>query len=198
MNKPDISRLLELQRLLIQFSNIARVVDRHDAEKNYVRENDSEHSYSLAIMAWYLSRYFPELDQNEMLRLALAHDLLEIHAGDTYIYGDPEHLASKPDREAAALTQLEQEWPDFPDMTEYMHLYNARGTPEAKFVYALDKLMPVFLIYVSDGYSWKQQKVTLTMLDEHKRTKAALSSEIMPYYEQLYQLLLDSPDLIKP
>ena len=198
MDKPNLSRLLELQRVLIQFSNIARVVDRHDIDKNFVRENDSEHSYSLAMMAWYLSGYFAELNQNEVIKLALAHDLLEVHAGDTYIYGDSEHLASKPDREAAALTRLEKEWPDFPDITNCMHTYNARETPEAKFVYALDKLMPIFLIYVSDGYSWKQQNVTLTMLDEHKRTKAALSPEIMPYYEQLYQLLLDSPDLIKP
>ena len=99
---------------------------------------------------------------------------------------------------AAALEKLEDEWPDFTDMTAYMHQYNARETPEAKFVYALDKLMPIFLIYVSDGFSWEQQHVTVAMLDEHKRAKVALSPEILPYYEQLYQLLLDSPDLIKP
>lgn len=195
---PDLNRLLELQRMLITFSNIARKVDRHDTNNGYIRENDSEHSYNLAIASWYLSSYFPNLDQSEVLKLALAHDLLEIHAGDTYIYGDPKHIAGKPKREAAALKQLEEEWPDFPDMTLYMHKYTARDTPESKFVYALDKLMPIFLIYVSDGYSWKRKKVTVSMLDTNKRTKAALSPEIMPYYEKLYQLLLESPDLIKP
>lgn len=196
--KPDLSRLLELQRLLITFSNISRMVDRRDADTGYVRENDAEHSYNLAMAAWFLSSYFPDLDQTEILKLALAHDLLEVHAGDTYIYGEASHLASKSTREAAALEELERAWPDFPEMTEYMHRYNNRLTPEAKFVYALDKIMPIFLIYVSDGYSWKQQQVTVTMLDEHKRSKVALSPEIAPYYEQLYDLLTNSPDLIKP
>lgn len=198
MKQPDLTRLLEFQRLLIAVSNVNRVPLRHDTNLNYVQENDSEHSYSLAMMAWYLSSYFPELDQNEIIRLALAHDILEVHAGDTYIYGALEEIASKQNREANALAQLEIDWPDFPAMTESMHRYNSRQSAEAKFVYALDKIMPILLIYVSDGQSWSEKNVTASQLDANKRTKVSLSPEIMPYYEKLYQLLLESPEIIKP
>jgi putative hydrolase of HD superfamily len=72
----------------------------------YIQENDTEHSYNLAMTAWYLAAYFPELDKNKLIRYALVHDLVEIHAGDTFAFGDAKHIASKSEREAAALNQL--------------------------------------------------------------------------------------------
>lgn len=196
--KPELKRLFDLQGLLVTFSNIERVIHKSNASKQFVHENDSEHSYNLAMIAWFLSEHFPELDQTTVIKLALAHDILEVHSGDTYIYGDPAHIASKPARETAALERLETEWPDFPEMTNYMHIYNTRNTPEAKFVYALDKILPILLIYQNNGYTWKKENITVEKLNDHKREKIALSPEIMPYYEEIYELLLRSPDIIKP
>jgi putative hydrolase of HD superfamily len=194
--KPDIYRLLELQRLLDSFSAIERVIDRNHRGV-FRQENDTEHSYNLAMAAWYLSKWFPKLNKDLLIRYAMVHDLVEIHAGDTYIYGDKEHLDSKLEREAAALKKLEGDWDDFDDMTHHIRQYETKSDAESKFVYALDKVMPIMLIYVNDGYSWKKHKVTTKMLHDYKLPKVTLSPEILPYYEQLYALLLEHPELIK-
>jgi len=192
--KPDIHRLLAFQKLLLEFSQIERVVDRRHTHAN-IKETDTEHSYNLALTAWFLAHYFPELDSDTLIRYALIHDLVEIHAGDTYIYGEQAHLDSKKQREAQALRKLQSDWPDFPELTKQITEYEKLASNEAKFVYALDKIMPIMQIFINDGYTWKQEKITPQQLDEVKRAKVALSPEITPYYEQLYDLLLATPEL---
>lgn len=196
MKQPDLTRLLDLQKLLLKFSQIERVVDRRHKD-GYVRESDTEHSYNLAMTAWFLAPYFPHLDKDELIRIGLVHDLVEVHAGDTYIYANKELLDSKPLREAAALKQLEQEWPDFTELTNTINSYENRTSEEAKFIYALDKIMPIFVIYISDGYSWKKNNITIEKMHTVKKDKVSLSAEIKPYYDALQELLLASPHLIQ-
>lgn len=194
MKQPNIHRLLELQKLLEAFSRIERVTHRQHTQ-GFVPENDTEHSYNLAITAWFLAQHFPELDSNLLIRLALVHDLVEIHAGDTYVYADAAILASKHEREAAALKQLQADWSDFPELLEAIVSYEERSSNEAKFVYALDKIMPIMQIYNSEGYTWKKEKITPGQLHAIKREKVALSPQIKPYYDQLYELLISNPQL---
>jgi 5'-deoxynucleotidase YfbR-like HD superfamily hydrolase len=192
---PDVRRLLELQQLLLQFSQVQRVVHRKQDDA-HIPESDTEHSYNLALSAWYLATYFPELDRDAVIRYALVHDLVEVHAGDTYVYGEQSHLDSKEAREAAALKQLAADWADFPDMIAEIEEYEKRTSPEARFVYALDKIMPIMQIYLSGGYTWKQEgDITPERLDGIKRNKVALSPQIKPYYDQLYELLIQNRHL---
>jgi putative hydrolase of HD superfamily len=194
--KADLNRLIALQKLLLAFSQVDRRAHRlHEGE--YIPENDTEHSYNLAMTAWFLSQEFPELDKNLVIRYALVHDLVEIHAGDTYIYGTKDELDSKAQREADALKQLDSEWSDFQDMSKSIHAYEHRIDAESKFVYALDKIMPIMLIYIHDGYTWKKEGVTVNMLYEAKIEKIRLSPEILPYFDEIHKLLLSRPDLIK-
>lgn len=197
MTKADIHRLIELQMLLASFSQVERRADRQH-KGDYVPENDTEHSYNLAMTAWYLSKWFPELNKDLILRYALAHDLVEVHAGDTFIYGSEEELSSKHQRESEALEKLKVDWADFEDMNKTIDDYEKRSDKESKFVYALDKIMPIMLIYIHDGYSWKRDKVTAEMLYKAKVDKVGLSPEVFPYFEQLHELLTSRPDLIKP
>ena len=196
--KPDINRLIELQKLLQEFSNIERVPERTNATGRYVRENDTEHSFNLAMTAWFLAPFFPKLNEITLIKLALAHDLVEIHAGDTYIYGTPEEIASKSDREAAALNQLRDDWSDFPNVTECISHYETKSSPEACFVYALDKIMPLMMLYINNGHTWKEKDITLEQLKHVKHDKVATSPEVMDYYTQLVQLLEKSPHIIRP
>lgn len=195
MVRPDAHRLIELQKLLLAFSHVERRLKRkhHD---NFVRENDTEHSYNLAMTAWFLAKYFPELNDALLVKIALVHDLVEIHAGDTYVYADQTLLDTKPAREKEALEKLKHDWEDFPEMISHIEDYELRSSPEAKFIYALDKLMPVMLIYINDGLTWKEEGITVKMLHDVKKAKVALSPEIQPYYDQLRDILLDSPHLI--
>jgi len=194
--KADITRLLELQQLLALFSQVERRTHRVHAG-SYISENDTEHSYNLAMTAWYLAEWFPDLDKNLLIQYALAHDLVEVHAGDTYIYGTEDELASKEAREADAIVTLKADWSDFKDMNETIEAYESKTDAESKFIYALDKLMPIMLIYIHDGYTWKKEGVTVDMLYKAKIDKVKLSPEIYPYFEQLHALLLSRPDLIK-
>ncbi|MES2631050.1 MAG: HD domain-containing protein [Patescibacteria group bacterium] len=194
--KASLQRLIELQKLLLAFSQVDRRVDR-EHDNQYIAENDTEHSYNLAMTGWYLSQWFPELDRNLVIQYALVHDLVEVHAGDTYIYGTDEELASKEHREAKALEKLAADWPDFQSMSDAIHAYENRTDAESRFVYALDKVMPMMLIYINDGYTWKKEGITLDMLYDTKIEKIKISPEVYPYFEQIHALLLERPDLIK-
>jgi putative hydrolase of HD superfamily len=198
MTKPSAERLIEFQQLLLAFSHIERRLKRKHVDNSFIRENDTEHSYNLAMSAWFLCEFFPNLDQNVVIKLALVHDLVEVHAGDTYIYAPADVIATKEAREAAALQQLRAEWHDFPDMIRCIEAYEQRSTPEAKFVYALDKVMPMMLIYTNEGKTWHEEGITVDQLHSSKQSKVALSPEIEPYYNQIREILLNSPDLIRP
>lgn len=197
MSKPDIERLLEFQRLLLAFNQVDRMVHRKHGER-FVYENDTEHSYNLAMTAWFLAEYFPSLNRELVIRYALVHDLVEVHAGDTYIYGSRAELDSKQEREEQALTKIRKDWADFPSLAKDIEAYESRENEEAKFVYALDKIMPILQIYIHDGHTWKQEGITAERLDAVKRDKVALSPEIDAYYQQLYDLLVKNEHLFKP
>jgi 5'-deoxynucleotidase YfbR-like HD superfamily hydrolase len=187
---PDIHRLIDFHRLLLQLQAVDRVPLLPNSDTR--SENDVEHSYNLAMAVWFLSEYFPGLDRSKVIRYAMAHDLLEIHAGDTYIYADQAILDTKAEREAAAVKQLEKDWGgDFPDLLNTIHEYEGKSTEEAKFVYALDKIMPIILIFIGQGYTWQKEKITLEQLHAVKKDKVALSPEVNQYYKQLYKLLQD-------
>jgi len=182
-NRPDIHRLIEFQQLMLAFQGINRVSYIPRAGKR--QENDAEHSYFLAMAAWYLAPHFPQLDPYKMLRLALAHDLVEVHAGDTFVYGDQQNLDSKASREAAALAQLEQEWPDFSEMGKHIREYAEKTSEEAKFVYVLDKLLPPMINYLAGGKVWQENNVTLADFRTVKESRIPKDSPLRPYYEQI-------------
>jgi len=191
MNKPTLQRLLELHQLLLDFQAVDRITVI--PAKDHIKfENDAEHSYSLAMTAWFLAQHFPELDRDKVIRIALAHDLVEVHSGDTSVF-DHEMVATKEKREARGTTQLAKDWPDFPQMHEAITDYKKRSSEEARFVYALDKIMPIILNIVSEGLSWRRHGVTLSELHAAKKDKVTHHPVVADYYQQIYSLLSDSP-----
>jgi len=193
MEKPAIQRLIDLQKLMVQFSAIERRV--YMPEPLDRPENDVEHTYTLAMAAWFLAAYFPELDRDKLIRLALAHDLLEVHAGDTFAFGSTAALASKHEREAAAIEQLRSEWQDFTDLAAAIDEYESRESAEAKFVYALDKIMVITVNMLNGGKNWHQHGVTFEKFVAEKEKKVPISPDVYAYYKQLYAILVEQPHL---
>ena len=171
MPKPNAQRLIDLQRLMAQLAAVKRHV-RFSAPMDRF-ENDVEHTYTLAMAAWFLSSSFPELNRDTLIRLALAHDVLEVHAGDTFVYATDDSRATKQKREAAAVKQLEHEWPDFPELLAAIHEYERRETAEAKFVYALDKVMVITLNILNGGRTWHEYGVTFEQFIAEKGGQSA-------------------------
>lgn len=187
-NIPDIQRVIDFQAFLLQFRSVERVI--HQKHKDaQVHENDVEHSYSLAMIAWFLAGNFPELDKNRLIQYALVHDLVEVYAGDTYIFADKALLESKQQREQEALEKIAAEWTDFPDMTLTIEKYETMSDPEAKFIYALDKITPIMMNVINNGYTWQNEAIDLEQLHANKVGKVSRSPEIESYYKQLYDFL---------
>lgn len=191
--KPDIHRLLTLQRMLLAFRAIERILPIPPSIDKM--ENDVEHSYSLAMTAWFLASYFPHLDRDRLIRLALAHDLIEIHSGDTYAYHDNPELATKAERETAALEKLARDWPDWPEITEHIADYQSHSSEEAKFVYALDKLMPALMDYINEGRAWRHLGISFEDFMHEKEKKMPVSPDVYAYYQELLAILSKTPEL---
>jgi putative hydrolase of HD superfamily len=194
MKYPSMDRLAELQQLVADFAKVKRAVPLADAND---AENDVEHSYGLAMTCWYLhDKIAPELDLSRVLRYALAHDLVEIHAGDTYIF-DAQAVATKYKREKAAMRQLEKDWHDFPMIVEFAEGYADKIDEEAKFAYAVDKILPVIMIELSlDQKTWQEYGINLEMYRKNKIT--ILKSDIAaPYYKKLLAWLDERDNIPK-
>lgn len=181
-------KLLGFAKMLNELQAVERVIRVKGSER---WENDTEHSYSLAMLAWYIldAEKLP-LDRDKVLRYALAHDLVEIYAGDTYLFSeDAALLSSKSERERLAAERLAKELPEVPEMHQAIRAYIAKDDTESRFVYALDKIEPILKIYLDDGRTWNEKKVTLEMIYEKKKDKVALSPEIQKYFDEFMALL---------
>ncbi len=186
MKLDKILKFVEMQQAFQQVDRVVRVPGIPDRW-----ENDVEHSYNLAMLGWYIvSSKKLNLDADLVIKYGMIHDLVEVYAGDTYIYSkDEAHVASKHEREAAAAQQLAETFPDFPDLHQLIETYEKREDAESKFIYALDKLQPIIHIYLAGGDLWKEMGVTLAMAIENKSSKIAVSPDVVPYYEELLELL---------
>jgi putative hydrolase of HD superfamily len=131
-------------------------------------ENDAEHSWHLSLMALILSEYANEaIDILKVLTMVVVHDLVEIHAGDTFCY-DVEKNRDKAEREKVAAEKVFGLLPD--DQGESLKRvwqeFEARESPESRFAAALDRLQPLMHNYATDGAAWKKHGVKRSMVEE--------------------------------
>ena len=143
-----------------------------DKEKNVFRqthlsgkgrnENDAEHAWHMAIMAYLLKEYANEpIDISRVMIMCLIHDIVEIDAGDTYAY-DSAGLATQKEREDAAKERIFSLLPD-DQKAELIALFDEfeeNNTPEAKFAHSMDNLQPLMLNDSNDGGDWREHQVT--------------------------------------
>lgn len=120
------------------------------------KENDAEHSWHLAVMAFTLAEYFPKtVNLLKVIKMVLMHDLVEVYAGDTYCY-DKEGYQDKEEREQAAAEKIYSLLPGGQGQ-EYHALweeFEAAETEEAKFANILDRIQPLLLNYATNGQAW--------------------------------------------
>ena len=151
--------------LLDRFQKIQRVTySSHDRQ----RENDAEHSYQLAMMAWYICETHKlKHDIDKVIRYALVHDLVEVYAGDTMALGRNEKEQSlKEQREQEAIQKLKKNFSEFPDLSEWISNYEQKKDPESKYIYALDKYLATINSYDKDGKIWKDHHCCLQDIEK--------------------------------
>lgn len=182
-NHPSVERIADLQQLVADFSKVTRVPQLSNTGR---LENDVDHSFGLALTCWYLApKIAPELSMEKIFKYALSHDIVELHAGDTFVFADDASIASKSEREDAALDKLYDDWPDFTDMVDHAKGYKEKADEEARFVKAVDKILPLIVIEQGEaGEFWSRHKITLDMEKTNKVT-ILVSDHVAPYYERV-------------
>ena len=143
-----------------------------DKEKNVFRqtslsgkgrkENDAEHAWHMAIMAYLLREYSNEdIDIARTMLMCLIHDIVEIDAGDTYAY-DAEGLKTQKERENAAKERIFSILPgdQRQELISLFDEFESGLTAESRFAHAMDNIQPLMLIDSNDGIDWKEHNVS--------------------------------------
>ncbi|SFZ79189.1 HD domain-containing protein [Chitinimonas taiwanensis] len=124
-------------------------------------ENSAEHSWHVALMALLLAEHAePAVDAERVMKILLLHDIVEIDADDTFLYDETGTLEKVAKEEAAAerifglLPAAQRE-----AFTALWREYEDRVTPEGKFAYACDRLLPMLQNLANQGQSWLENGV---------------------------------------
>ena len=160
--KRQIEFILEADKL----KNVSRRTTLLDCSR---QENSAEHSWHIALILLVLSEYADEdnLDLLQVIKLLLAHDLVEIDADDTYCYDEIGGRDQKM-RETRAADRIFNILPA--DQAETFRAlwdeYEAKDTPESKFANALDRLQPFLHNYFTRGHTWQKHGIRKSQVIE--------------------------------
>lgn len=182
----DIQELINYISFLNKFSSIKRFVK---ISKDDDFESDSEHSYQLALVGWYVSEKLGlELDIKLILKYALVHDLVEVYAGDTDPHGDDiEFILSKEQREQEAIRIIAKMYPDFHSLQESIARYESLVDNESKYIYLLDKILPIINTYLTKNSYYRERGVSYNCWKNWFAGKQAKAC----FYDTKFQPLLD-------
>jgi putative hydrolase of HD superfamily len=157
------SRLGRQVEFLLQVDRLKQVERRTRISGGSRPENSAEHSWHAALAALILAEHanVRALNLSRVVEMLLIHDLVEIEAGDTFVYD--EHLeAEKRFRESQAAARLFAVLP--PDQAMYVRElweeFEARQTPEAQYAAAVDRLLPILLNFVNRGRLWQEHGIS--------------------------------------
>jgi putative hydrolase of HD superfamily len=150
------------------------------------RENSAEHSWHLALMAMMLVEHANEpVDLARVLQMILVHDIVEIDAGDTFVY-DAAAMVGKAEREEQAAERIFGMLPDDQkaEVLALWHEFEARETPEAKYASALDRLAGMLPNAANNGGTWNEHQVTVEQVTRRNESIATGSDVLWDHAKQ--------------
>lgn len=138
------------------------------------RENSAEHSWEIATMALVLHEYGESgTDLFRVVKMLLIHDLVEIDAGDTYVYNQ-DAVSNQAERETVAAERIFGLLPE-PHRSELHNIwkeFEAGDTVDARFARAVDRLQPLIHNYCTKGWVWQENRISA---DRVRETMSAIS-----------------------
>lgn len=151
------------------------------------RENSAEHSWHLGMLALTLAEHANELvDVNRVVKMVLLHDIVEIDAGDTFLY-DQQGNSSKAEREQRAAARIFGLLPAA-QRDEFVALwreFEERQTADARFANALDRFIPLLHNYHNAGRPWRENGITRRRVIEMVRHISEGSTTLWEYAQEL-------------
>ena len=173
-------RLKKQMEFALEIDKVKNVFRQTHLSEHGRNENDAEHSWHMAIMAYLLREYANEkVDIAKVMLMCLIHDIVEIDAGDTYAY-DTENLKTQKAREDAAKERIFSILPK-EQKEEFIALFDefeAYETAESKFAHVMDNLQPLMLNNSNGGSDWKEHNVSAEQVYK-RQSKVKLGSETL-------------------
>jgi putative hydrolase of HD superfamily len=183
----DSDRLSAQLAFLVEIDRLKTVPRRSPLIAAKRRENSAEHSWHLAMLVLVLAEYAdPPVDVARVIKLVLVHDLIEIYAGDTFVY-DTAGVRDQRERELEAADRLFPVLP--PDQAaEFRGLweeFEARETPESRFAGAVDRVQPLLLNHHNEGGTWRTPGVTVARVRKRMAPVADAAPALWDYCQQV-------------
>jgi len=147
----DALAVIDLGELALRLSRVDRITFHPDGKRP---ETDSDHTVMLALIApAFAERFLPDLNLGLVAQYAIVHDLVEAYAGDvnTLKITVPGKVEKKRREHDAALRISREFSHSFPWVGVMVARYELLMQPEARFVKALDKLLPKVTHILNDG-----------------------------------------------
>lgn len=180
--KKQVNFLIEID----QVKNILRMTSIADGSR---RENDAEHSWSLAMMAVLFAEHVDEkIDLLKVIKMVLIHDLVEIYAGDTFCF-DEAGMKDKDAREQASADKIfglleKDQGQELRDLWEE---FEACATPEAEYAAMLDRLQPLIMNYINEGGTWEQHQISVEQV--YKRNQITLEKGPQVFKDFIHEVI---------
>ncbi|MCF0058571.1 HD family hydrolase [Dyadobacter sp. CY356] len=184
MQTEDLLKQIEFIKEIDKLKYIQRRTKLFNSDRN---ENDAEHSWHLAMMAIILSNHSNmEIDVLKVVKMVLIHDIVEIDAGDTFLY-DTTKNHTNTDEELLAAKRIFGLLPDAQrdEMIAVWEEFEAGETAEARFAKTMDRLEPLLQNTSNNGGTWKEFDVDYQKVYDKKSVMKYGSESIWSYAENL-------------
>ena len=184
-----MERLLKQIDFLIEIDKLKTILRRNYISDGSKRENDAEHSWFFSIAAIVLSEHSnSNIDINKVVKMAIIHDIVEVYAGDTFIY-DEEAKKNQKEKEKIASEKIFGLLPE--DQKRYfLDLWNEfeeNVSNESKFAKSIDRIAASILNLKSGGKAWIENNVDYKRVYEINSKIAEGSSDLWDYIKGMLE-----------
>ncbi|VVC75858.1 5'-deoxynucleotidase YfbR [Aquicella siphonis] len=186
------ARMQQQIQFILELDKLKHVMRRSMLLDQSRTENDAEHSWHLCMLAIVFAELAgPDVNIARVIRMLLIHDIVEIDAGDTFIYEESPHAANQNMRENLAAQRIFGLLPDDlrDELWNLWREFEEKNTPDAKFAASLDRIQPLFLNYFNQGGTWARYGVSSAQVKDKQRFIADASQ---PLWEMVETLIADA------
>lgn len=155
-------RLMKQMALIMELDQLKSVLRRTRVKcADHRLENSAEHSWHVALMAILLQEHAnAPVDISRVVKMLLLHDIVEIDAGDTFVYDD----AASEQQEQKELQAAERLFGMLPEdqgeaLFSVWREFEAAESDDAKFAKAIDRIIPILMNHNSQGQSWVEHGI---------------------------------------
>ncbi len=180
-----LSRFEQQMQFILEIDKLKTVFRQNYLTDGSRKENDTEHSWHLAMMVIVLSEHFEQIDILKTLKMVLIHDIVEIYAGDTFAYDELANL-DKEDREKKSAERIFSLLPSeqAEEFTGIWQEFERMETYEAIYAAIFDRIHPLIMNISSKGKMWHEHEITIEKVLKRNKIVFDKAPEIISQYVQ--------------